>query len=72
VSWEIWMPQAYEVWWAQVRFFNIHTQLPPADATVVEVAWPAGEPAAASWPHAPAGWQIVLSNRTGRWVAWRR
>jgi hypothetical protein len=72
VSWEIWMPQAYEVWWAQVRFFNIHTQLPPADATVVEVAWPAGMPAAASWPHAPAGWKIVLTNRTGRWVAWRR
>jgi hypothetical protein len=72
VSWQIWMPQAYEVWWAQVRFFNIATQLPPADATVVELAWPAGKPAAASWRHAPAGWRIVYQDRAGGWVAWRR
>jgi hypothetical protein len=72
LSWQTWMPQAYEIWWAQLRFFNIHTQLPPADATVVEVAWPAGKPAAASWPHAPAGWRMVYRDRTGEWVAWRR
>ena len=72
VSWEIWMPQAYEVWWAQLRFFNIHTQLPPANATVVEVAWPTGKSAASSWPHAPAGWRIVHEDRIDGWVAWRR
>jgi hypothetical protein len=72
LSWETWMPQAYEVWWSQLRFFNIHSQAPPADATVVEVAWPAGQPAAASWPQAPAGWRVVLTDRTGGWVAWRQ
>jgi hypothetical protein len=72
VSWQTFNPQAYEVWWTQLQFFNVDTQRPPADATVVEVAWPAGEPAAASWPHAPAGWKIVLTNRTDNWVAWRR
>jgi hypothetical protein len=72
VSWQTFNPQAYEVWWTQLQFFNVDTQHPPADATVVEVAWPAGEPAAASWPRAPAGWKIVLTNRTDNWVAWRR
>jgi hypothetical protein len=72
VSWQIWIPQAYEVWWAQVQRFNTANQRPPADATVVEVAWPTGQPAAASWPHAPAGWRIVYRDRTGGWVAWRR
>ena len=72
LSWETWMPQAYEVWWARLRFFDIHYQAPPADATVVEVAWPAGEPAAASWPQAPAGWRVVLTDRVDGWVAWRQ
>ena len=72
LSWGIWMPQAYEVWWAPLKFFTAGSQPPPAGATVVEVAWPAGQPAAASWPQAPAGWRIVLADRTDGWVAWRR
>jgi hypothetical protein len=72
LSWQSWMPQAYEVWWAPLEFFNAGAQAPPADATVVEVAWPAGQPASSSWPSAPAGWRIVLENRTDGWVAWRR
>jgi hypothetical protein len=35
------------------------------------VAWPAGEPARASWPGAPAGWRIVASDEAAGWVAWR-
>ena len=72
LSWETWMPQAYEVWWTPLEFFSAASQPPPADATVVEVAWPAGQPAAASWPQAPAGWRIVLKDRIDGWVAWRR
>ncbi len=71
VPWETWMPQAYEVWWAPLQFFD-QPQSPPADATVVEVAWSAGQPAAASWPSAPAGWRVVLTDRNDDWVAWRR
>jgi hypothetical protein len=72
LSWETWMPQAYEVWWTPLEFFNAGPQAPPADATVVEVAWPAGRPASASWPQAPAGWRIVLKDWVDGWVAWRR
>jgi len=72
VSWASWMPQAYEIPWTQLEFFNPDIQPPPANATVVEVAWPAGQPAQASWPQAPAGWRVVASDRTGNWVAWRR
>ena len=72
VSWASWMPQAYEIPWTQLEFFNPDIQPPPVNATVVEVAWPAGQPAQASWPQAPAGWRVVASDRTGNWVAWRR
>jgi hypothetical protein len=71
LSWQIWMPQAYEVWWTPLTFFNPVSQ-PPTDATVVEMAWPAGKPASASWPSAPADWKIVLEDPIDGWVAWRR
>jgi hypothetical protein len=72
VNWSAWMPQAYEIPWAQLEFFNPGTQPPPANASVVEVAWPSGQPAQASWPQAPAGWRVVASDRTANWVAWRK
>ena len=72
LSWQIWMPQAYQVWWAPLTFFTAGAQPPPAGVTVVEVAWPGGQPASASWPQAPAGWRIVFADRTDGWVAWRR
>ena len=39
VSWESWMPQAFEVWWTQLEFFNPAKGPPPANATVVETEW---------------------------------
>jgi hypothetical protein len=39
---------------------------------VVEMPWPGGQPAQASWPHAPAGWRVVSSNQGGGWVLWRK
>ena len=72
LSWITWMPQAYEVWWAPLQFFHAWSQGPPADATVVEMTWPAGQPASASWPRAPAGWRVVLTDRIDGWVAWRQ
>jgi hypothetical protein len=72
LSWVTWMPQAYEVWWAPLQFFHAWSQGPPADATVVEMAWPSGQPAAASWPRVPAGWRVVVTDRVDGWVAWRR
>jgi hypothetical protein len=72
VSWESWMPQAFEVWWAQLEFFNPAKGPPPANATVVETEWLPGQPARASWPQAPPGWRIVASDQAAGWVAWRR
>jgi hypothetical protein len=72
LSWQTWMPQAYEVWWAPLQFFTAGSQAPPADATVVEVSWPTGQPASASWPQAPAGWRVVLADPIDGWVAWRQ
>jgi hypothetical protein len=63
--------QAFEVSSTQVQTFNPYREPPPADATVVDTAWPAGQPARASWPDAPAGWRIVAANRFGSWVVWR-
>ena len=72
VSWESWMPQAYEIPWARLEFFSPASGEPPADASVVEVAWPAGQPASASWPGAPAGWRIAAADEDAGWVAWRK
>jgi len=74
VSWYLSIPQAFEIYWAEPESFNPATQSPPADATVVETAWPAGQPARASWPNAPAGWRIVASDPASAWpwVAWRK
>jgi hypothetical protein len=71
-SWMSWMPQAYEIPWAQLEFFSPGRQLPPANATVVEVRWPSGQPTQASWPQAPSGWRVVAASRTDNWVAWRK
>jgi hypothetical protein len=72
VSYSLWAPQAFEVWWTELQFFNPAAAPPPAGVNVVEAGWPAGQPAQASWPHAPAGWRIVASSRAGGWVVWRK
>src|SRR5207302_2437922 len=72
VGWWLWVPQAFEVSWTRLQFFNPRDAPPPAGVSVVEVPWPAGQPARASWPHAPAGWRVVAANGTGGWVAWSR
>jgi hypothetical protein len=66
------LAQTFEVSSTQVRFFNPALQSPPADVTVIDFAWPKGQPASASWPDAPVGWRIVATNRFGGWVVWRR
>ena len=70
VSWAVWVPQAFEVPWTTLQFFN-PDQAPPAGVSVVETSWTGG-PARSSWPHAPAGWRIVAENQAAGWVAWRR
>jgi len=72
LNWGGWVPQAFEVWWTPLQFFNPATQAPPAGVSVVEMPWPAGQSARASWPKAPAGWRIVASDQAAGWVAWRR
>lgn len=64
------VPLAYQVSWTELQFFNPASP-PPAGVSVVERSWPAGQPAQASWPHAPAGWRVVATNQAGRWVLWR-
>ncbi len=72
VSWELWEPLAFEVPWTAVQFFN-PSGAPPADATVVEVPWPASiQPAQAIRPKAPPGWRIVAENQAAGFVVWRR
>jgi hypothetical protein len=71
VGYWLWAPQAFEVSWTELKFFN-SAQAPPADVNVVETGWPTGQPASASWPHHPAGWRIVASNQAGGWVVWRK
>ncbi|HTX25864.1 MAG TPA: hypothetical protein VME19_02465 [Streptosporangiaceae bacterium] len=72
VSWELWEPLAFEVPWTSLEFFNPNSA-PPADATVVEVPWPAdGQGAQAIQPKAPAGWRIAGENQSAGWIAWRR
>ena len=66
------LAQTFEVSSTQVQFFNPFRRPPPADVTVVDAAWPTGQPARASWPDAPAGWRVVAANRFGSWVVWRR
>ena len=72
ISGDLRLAQAFEVSSTQVQFYNLKRQPPPADATVVEAAWPTGLPAWTSWAFAPAGWRVVAANRFGGWVAWRR
>ena len=71
VRWQAWVPLAYQVSWTELQFFNPASQ-PPAGVTVVEMPWPTGQSAEASWPHAPVGWRVVASNQAGHWVLWRK
>jgi hypothetical protein len=64
--------QEFEVSSTKVHLFNPVCQQPPADVTVIDAAWPTGQPARASLPNAPAGWRVVAANRFGSWVVWRR
>ena len=66
------LAQAFEVSSTQVQYFNPYRRPPPADVTVVDTAWPIGQPVRASWPDAPADWRVVAANRFGSWVVWRR
>jgi hypothetical protein len=71
VAYFYWAPQAFEVSWTELEFFN-PAQAPPAGVNVVETGWPSGQPASAGWPNHPAGWRIVASNQAAGWVAWRK
>ncbi|HEY6295559.1 MAG TPA: hypothetical protein VIX15_07835, partial [Streptosporangiaceae bacterium] len=71
VNYWVRVPQAFEVWWTKLEFFNPGQPL-PAGTTVVETAWKAGRSARAGWPQAPAGWRIVASNQATGWVVWRK
>ena len=72
LAWPLWVPQAFEVSWTELELFYPARQAPPAGVTVVETSWPAGQPAQAGWPDAPAGWRIVASDQANAWVVWRK
>ncbi len=71
VNYWVRVPQAFEVWWTELEFFNPGQPL-PAGTTVVETGWPTGRPARAGWPQAPTGWRIAASNQAAGWVVWRK
>ena len=70
-DWPAWIPRSFEVWWTGLDFFDSGSSPVPPGTTVVEVPWPSGKPAQASWPKAPAGWRVVAKDRLYSWVAWR-
>jgi len=70
LNWEVWVPQAYEVWWTHLALFSPRWEQPASGVTVVEVPW-AGKTAQASWPQAPPGWRVARSSAAGGWVVWR-
>ncbi|HEX3309557.1 MAG TPA: hypothetical protein VHS32_25180 [Streptosporangiaceae bacterium] len=72
LGWMLTVPQAFEVSWIELKHFKPWRQSLPAGTTVVETGWPAGKPAEAGWPNAPAGWRIVASNQDLGWVVWRQ
>jgi len=72
LDWTLWVPQVFEVYWTELEPFNPRSQPLPTGTTVVEAGWPAGQPARASWPGAPAGWRIVRSDQSAGWVVWRK
>ena len=72
LAWYLWVPQAFEVSWTELEPFTSDGQPLPAGTTVVESGWPAGHPAQAGWPGAPAGWRIVASDQNAGWVVWRK
>ncbi len=71
LGWQVWVPQAYEIWWTRLEFFRPSRQGPPANASVVEVPYPASGPVQSSWPQAPAGWHVAQWSVAGGWVTWR-
>ncbi len=71
VPWQLWIPQAVTISWTELQSFDPPSP-PPAGVTVVETVWPNGQPASASWPHAPRGWRIVATDRSGGLVIWRQ
>jgi hypothetical protein len=72
LGWMLTVPQAFEVSWTELKQFKPGRQPLPAGTTVVETGWPAGQPAQAGWPDAPAGWRIVASDQDVGWVVWRK
>jgi hypothetical protein len=72
LGWILTVPQAFEVSWTELKHFKPGQQPLPAGPTVVETGWPAGQPAQAGWPDAPAGWRIVASDQDVGWVVWRK
>lgn len=72
LSWQLWIPESFDVSWTSLEFFWPSRQPPPTGVSVVEVRWPVGKSAQASWPDAPLGWRIAASDQGDRWVVWRR
>jgi hypothetical protein len=72
LSWQLAIPQAFAIWWTEPEVFDPASQAPPAGVSVVEVPWPSGQSARASWPHAPAGWRVAAANASAGWVVWRK
>jgi hypothetical protein len=70
VPWELWIPQAFTISWTELQSYKPPSP-PPAGVTAVETVWPNGQPASASWPHAPRGWRIAATDRSDGLVIWR-
>ena len=72
LSWQLAIPESFEVSWTELDFFWSAKQPPPAGVSVVEVPWASGQSAEASWPDAPPGWRITGSDQGYEWVVWRK
>ncbi len=55
LSWQLWIPQSFEISWTALEFFKSASQPPPAGVSVVELAWPNGQHGQGQLAGRPAG-----------------
>jgi hypothetical protein len=63
---------AVQVWWTELERFDPDKGLPHPGICTAIVYWPAGVPAADTWPRHPPDWQYQRAGTLGAltWVVW--
>ena len=67
LDWTLWVPQAFEVSWTEIEPFTPGSQPLPPGTTVVEAAWPTGQPGPGRVAASPGG-LADRRLRSDRWL----